>query len=84
MLERTLIQQIKEAVKPDYLEGQVNEETGLVKGTIPEVMSFLFETYGNISPTVLNETREEILSMTYDNSKPIDLLFLPSKSMQAL
>ena len=62
LLERTLIQQIKEAVKPDYLEGQVNEETGLVKGTIPEVMSFLFETYGNISPTVLNEKREEIFT----------------------
>ena len=61
-------------MEPDYIEGQVNEETGLVKGTIPEVMSFLFETYSNISPTVLNEKREEILSMTYDNSKPIGLI----------
>lgn len=37
-------------------------------------MSFFFETYGNISHTVLNEKWEEILSMTYENSKSIDLL----------
>ena len=58
-----MIQQIKGAMEPDYIEGQVNEEIGLVKGIIPEVMSFLLETYGNISPTVLNEKREETLSI---------------------
>ena len=75
LIERTLIQQIKEAIEPEYIEGLVNEETGLVVGTIPEIMAYLFETYGNISPTVLNEKREEMLSYTYDNTKPIDLLF---------
>ena len=75
LLERTLIQQIKEAIENDYMEGYVDEDTGLVRGTVPEIMKYLFETYGHISPTTLNEKREEILNMTYDPNKPIDLLF---------
>ena len=75
LLERTLIQQIKEAIENDYMEGYVDEDTGLVRGTVPEIMTYLFATYGHISPTTLNEKREEILNMAYDPSKPIDILF---------
>jgi hypothetical protein len=57
------------------MEGYVDEDTGLVRGTVPEIMKYLFETYGHISPTTLNEKREEILNMTYDPNKPIDLLY---------
>jgi hypothetical protein len=74
-LERTLIQQIKEAIENDYMEGYVDEDTGLVRGTVPEIMTYLFGTYGHISPTTLNEKCEEILTMAYDPSKPIDILF---------
>ena len=57
------------------MEGLIDEDTGLVRGTIPEIMKYLFDTYGHISATTLNEKREEILNQSYDPGKPIDILF---------
>ena len=44
LLEKTLIQQLKEAIHPDYLEALTDDDTGIITGTIPEVMQYLFET----------------------------------------
>ena len=46
LLERTLIQQIKEAIENDYMEGYVDEDTGLVRGTVPEIMTYLLRHTG--------------------------------------
>ena len=75
LLERTLIQQIKEAIEADYLEGKLNIDTGLIEGNISEIMAYLFDTYGHISPTLLHDKREELLNTSYNTAKPIDILF---------
>ena len=75
LLERTLVQQIKEAIENYFMEGFIDEDTGLVRGTIPEIMKHLFDTYGHISATTLNEKRQEISNQSYDPGKPIDILF---------
>jgi hypothetical protein len=75
LLERTLIQQIKDAVHPDFLEALTDDDTGLITGTIVEIMAYLFDTFGYVNPTALNDKRDEILALTIDANKPIDTLF---------
>jgi hypothetical protein len=75
LLERTLIQQIKDAIHPDYLEAITNDDTGLITGTIVSIMVYLFENFGYVNPTALNEKRDEILALTIDTDKPIDTIF---------
>jgi hypothetical protein len=75
LLERTLIQQIKDAIHPDYLEAITDDDTGLITGTIVAIMQYLFETFGYVNPTALNDKRDEILALIVDNDKPIDTVF---------
>ena len=70
LLERTLVQQIKDAVDPDYLEAITDDETGSILGTVTEIMIDLFAVYGYVNPTTLNDKRDEILALTVNNSKP--------------
>jgi hypothetical protein len=56
VLEHTLIQQIKEAIHPDYLKAITDDNnTGL--GTIAIIMAYLFENFGYVNPstTALND-----------------------------
>ena len=46
-------------------ERYVDEDTGLVRGSASEIITYLFEVYGHISPTTLNEKREEIFNLAY-------------------
>jgi hypothetical protein len=75
LLERTIIQQIKDAVQPDFLEAITDDDTGLIIGTIVTIMTYLFENFGYVNPTALNDKRDEILTLTIDNDKPIDTVF---------
>ena len=73
LLECTQIEQVKEAIENDYIEGYVDEDTGLVRGTVPERMTYLSDISWHISPTTLNEEDEEILNLAYDPSKLIEI-----------
>jgi hypothetical protein len=68
------VQQIKEALNPEYLEAITDDETGVIKGTIVDIMAHLFSTYGYINPTTLNDKRDEILALTVDNNRAIDAI----------
>ena len=76
LIQRVLIQQILEAIEDEYLSPFVDETTGLITSNIRDFLLDLVETYGDISPTRLDEKRQEVISMEYeDHTKPIDVIF---------
>ena len=50
LIERTIIQQINNAVDPDYLADLIDDDTRLLEGPVPNIMKQLFEIYGAITP----------------------------------
>ena len=42
LLEQTLIEQLKEAINKDYFESKIDLDTGLVNGTVHEVICLFF------------------------------------------
>jgi hypothetical protein len=50
LIERTIIQKINTAVDQECLADLIDDETGLLTGTIPEIIKSLFDTYGEITP----------------------------------
>ena len=66
---------MKEAIKEDYFESEIDLDTGLVKGTAHEVILSLFAQYGHVTPQEAERMRVEINSMTYNVSLPIDTIF---------
>jgi hypothetical protein len=75
LLERIIVQQIKEAIHPNVLEAITHDDTGLITGTIVAIMTYLFENFGYVNYTTLNDKRDDILTLTVDNDKPIDTIF---------
>ena len=54
-VEQTLCTQIIEAVEPEYLDALRNVDTDMINESIPEIFSFLQETYGRITEEELVE-----------------------------
>ena len=54
----------------------IDEDTGVIRGTVQNTMDYLFSTYGNISDQKLNETRQETINHTYIHANPIANLFI--------
>ena len=50
LMEGTILQQISTAIDDDCLANLIHEETGLLEGTVPEILQELFDTYGAITP----------------------------------
>jgi hypothetical protein len=75
LIERTILQQISTAISEECLANLVDDDTGLLQGTIPQVLSDLFDTYGSITPQSLAAAKAELESTTYDHSKPIVNVF---------
>ena len=47
----------------------------MINDTIPEIITFLRDTYGKLSPSQLKERERVIYHMIYDPSQPIDSVF---------
>ena len=74
-MERILIQQIVNAVDGKYLEAICSKTTNKINKTIPQVLTYLFETYGDVSPQELMGLRAQIENMTFDPTEPVDSVF---------
>ena len=53
----------------------IDEDTGVIRGTVQNTMDYLFSTYGNISDQKLNETRQTTINHTYIHADPIANVF---------
>lgn len=74
-METTLFNQIREAIEEQYLAAYLDETTGNFNCTIPELLTYLIDTYAYISEEELEVKRMEVTGMTYSAGQPIDLVF---------
>jgi hypothetical protein len=75
LIERTIIQQINTAIDEDCLADLIDDETGLLEGTVPEILQNLFDTYGAITPQTLAAAKAKVEATTYNHARPIVNIF---------
>jgi hypothetical protein len=75
LIERTIVQQINTALDEDCLADLIDDDTGLLEGTIPTILQSLFDTYGAITPQSLAAAKAKVEATTYDHARPIVNLF---------
>jgi hypothetical protein len=75
LIERTIVQQINTALDQDCLADLIDDDTGLLEGTVPEILQTLFDTYGDITPQSLAAAKSKVESITYNHARPIVNIF---------
>jgi hypothetical protein len=75
LIERTITQQINTAIDDDCLADLIDEDTGLLQGTIPEIFAELYSTFGSITPQSLAVAKAKLDNTVYNHSRPIVNLF---------
>jgi len=63
------------AVDADCLADLIEDETGLLEGTVPEILQELFETYSAITPQSLTAAKDMLAQAVYNHSRPIGDIF---------
>jgi methyl-accepting chemotaxis protein len=74
-VEKALIQQIVQAVEPNYLSAIRDRASNSLRGTVYEILSHLQDSYGRVSPQMLADRDQELQSMVYNTQHPIDTVF---------
>jgi hypothetical protein len=83
LIKRTIVQQINTALDDDCLADLIDNDTGLLEGTIPHIIQTLFDTYGAITPQSLVAEKAKVEALSYNHSRPIVTISPPSTNMQA-
>jgi hypothetical protein len=71
LIEQTIVQQINTALDEDCLANLIDDDTGLLEGTIPEIIQTLFDTYGSITPQSLAAAKAKVEAVIYNHGRPI-------------
>ena len=74
IIKRTIGQQINTALDKNVLSDLIDNSTGLLVGTIPEIMAELYNMHGTITPQSLTAAKSKLETITYDHSFPISNL----------
>ena len=75
LVMRACIQQVLAAISPKYLTRLRNRVTGQVPADIRLLFTSLFSIYGKISAGQLKEKYDDVVTMPYDITEPIDMIF---------
>ena len=74
-VKAALQQQLVEAIDPIYLEAIRDANTNAIGLPIYDIIRYLYDTYGDISPEMLEEERQKANQLTYDPALPVDVIF---------
>jgi hypothetical protein len=66
---------IKSALAPTILLPKTDRFTGVVKGTISEIIQYLYESYGNLTAFSVESKRQALLAISYNHVEPLDVVF---------
>eukprot|EP00957_Ditylum_brightwellii_P054380 4120126-Ditylum_brightwellii.AAC.1 len=83
-VERTLIQQLIKAVDAKYLTAICNPATQKITCTIQQIFDYLFDAYGDVSPSQLQELCNSIENISFDPYKPVNTLYTEINSFANL
>ena len=74
-LEATLRNQLAAAFNFEILDALRDRTSNTLQSTIPEIITYLFEEYGELSPDELLEKEDEVKAYVYDPSQPVSVIF---------
>ena len=74
-MEQVVRTQIIEAIEPEYLDKLKKVDTDMINESIPEIFTFLQETYGRITEKELVEKEDALRQYVYDPHLPVDKVF---------
>ena len=74
-VDRILIEQIVNAMDETFLKALRDRHTNRIIMNIVDILIYLFDTYGDISPQELATLRERIEKMDFDPKEPVDEIF---------
>ena len=74
-VNRILIQQIVNAMDEFFLKALRDRHTNRIVMNIADILSYLFNTYGDISPQELASLKEKVDKMKFDPREPVDEIF---------
>jgi len=83
-IERTIIQQIVTAIEPKYIRALRDIETNKITKTIPDILKFVFDAYGDIAPKELKQLRDQVENMIFDPSEPVDTVFAEIEDLETI
>ena len=83
-MEQALKQQIQSAIDPKYLKGITDRTTQRLIPSIPEIMTWLYEQYGHVTPTMFLAEQTRIMNLSYNPSNPISELWDELEDLQDL
>ena len=74
-VEKALIQRIVTAVPAPYLSAIRNRQSNAFNGALHQIVTYLQDTYGRVTPQVLQEELLKVQQLVYDPTQPIDTVF---------
>jgi hypothetical protein len=66
---------IKGALAPTILLPKTDRFTGAINGTIPEIIQYLYDSYGNLTAFSVESKRQALLAISYNHAEPLDVVF---------
>ena len=83
-VEKALQRHVQDAIEDKYLESLVDEDTQLIQDDIPDVLQYLFDTYGKIPSEEVKQKELEIRTMFFNPADPMILLFNPIEKLKKM
>ena len=83
-VEKALLRFIQDALEDRFIEGLLDEYTGLITMDIPDVLTYLFDTYGSVTSDEVDAKQEEIMKTPWQPTDPLVLITRPLERLQKL
>ena len=74
-VDRILIQQIVNALDDKFLKALRDRNKNRIIMKISDILNYLFNMYGDISPQEMANLRERIEKINFDPTEPVDKIF---------
>ena len=84
LVEKAIKTQIIEAIEERYVNTLVDRTNHTIQRTIPEILEFLFDRYGQIKDEDLREKEEEMKELKYELVDPIVNIFYEIEDLKDL
>ena len=73
-MESAIFQQIRDAIDEEYIAAYLDDTTGNFTCKIPELLTYLLNTYAYISEEELEMKRAEVAATDYQPGQPMDIV----------
>ena len=83
-VEKALQRHIQDAIEDKYLESLIDEDTQLINADIPDILQYLFETYGKVPSEEVKQKEIEIRAMAFHPADPMILLYNPIEKLKTM